>query len=112
MRIKPIYNNYMVECFRGEKVNGHCPAVDVLFHSVAQYTGRNAIGVILTGMGNDGAGGLLALRKAEGRTLGQDEGSSVVYGMPKAAFTIGAVQEQVPLNLISRKIHALVESRR
>jgi len=112
MRIKPIHNNYMVECFRGDKVNGHCPAVDVLFHSVAQHVGRNAIGVILTGMGNDGASGLLALRKAEGRTLGQDEGSSVVYGMPKVAFSIGAVQEQVSLNLMSRKIYALVDSRR
>jgi len=112
MRIKPIHNHYMVECVRGEKVNGHCPAVDVLFHSVAEHVGRNGIGVILTGMGNDGASGLLALRKAGGKTLGQDEGSSVVYGMPKVAFTMGAVQEQVPLNLISRKIYALVDSRR
>jgi len=111
MRIKPIHNNYMVECFRGEKVNGHCPAVDVLFRSVAEHVGRKAIGVILTGMGNDGANGLLALRKAGGRTLGQDEGSSVVYGMPKAAFTMGAVQEQVSLTRISRKIYELVDRR-
>ncbi|MCC5468262.1 protein-glutamate methylesterase/protein-glutamine glutaminase [Pelosinus baikalensis] len=111
MRIKPIHNNYMVECVKGEKVNGHCPAVDVLFHSVAEHAGSKAIGVVLTGMGNDGASGLLAIRKAQGRTLGQDEGSSVVYGMPKAAFTIGAVQTQVPLNLMSRKIYALVDSR-
>ena len=112
MRVKPIHNNYMVECFRGEKVNGHCPAVDVLFHSVAKHVGNNAIGVILTGMGNDGASGLLAIRKAEGQTLGQDEGSSVVYGMPKAAFAIGAVQAQASLNLMSRKIYALLDSRR
>ncbi len=111
MRIKPIHNHYMVECIKGEKVNGHCPAVDVLFHSVAEHAGSKAIGVVLTGMGNDGASGLLAIRRAQGRTLGQDEGSSVVYGMPKAAFTIGAVQAQVPLNLMSRKICALVESR-
>ena len=111
MRIKPIHNNYMVECIKGKKVNGHCPAVDVLFHSVAEHAGSKAIGVVLTGMGNDGASGLLAIRKAQGRTLGQDEGSSVVYGMPKAAFTIGAVQTQVPLNLMSRKIYALVDSR-
>lgn len=112
MRLKPIHHHYMVECFHGEKVNGHCPAVDVLFHSVAQQIGRNAIGVILTGMGNDGANGLLAIHQAGGRTLGQDEASSVVYGMPKVAFTIGAVQEQVSLNRISRKIYALVDSRR
>lgn len=112
MRIKKVNTNYMVECFRGEKVNGHCPAVDVLFHSVAEHAGKNAIGVILTGMGNDGASGLLALRKSGANTLGQDERSSVVYGMPKAAFTIGAVQEQVPLDLISRKIYALVNNRR
>lgn len=111
MRIKTVHNHYMVECIKGEKVNGHCPAVDVLFHSVAEHAGSNAIGVVLTGMGNDGASGLLAIRKAQGRTLGQDEGSSVVYGMPKAAFTIGAVQTQVPLNLMSRKIYALVEGR-
>ena len=112
MRIKPIHNNYMVECFHGEKVNGHCPSVDVLLHSVAQHAGKNAIGVILTGMGNDGAKGLLALRRAAGQTLGQDESSSVVYGMPKAAFMLGAVQEQLSLNRIARRIYALVDSRR
>jgi len=112
MRVKKVNTNYMVECFQGEKVNGHCPAVDVLFYSVAEHAGRNAIGVILTGMGNDGASGLLALRKSGANTLGQDERSSVVYGMPKAAFTIGAVQEQVSLDLIPRKIYSLVDSRR
>lgn len=112
MRIKKVNNNYMVECFHGEKVNGHCPAVDVLFHSVAQHAGKNAIGVILTGMGNDGASGLLALRQSGANTLGQDERSSVVYGMPKAAAAIGAVQEQVSLELIPRKIYNLVDGRR
>jgi len=110
MRVKPIHNHYMVECFRGEKVNGHCPSVDVLFHSVAEHVGKNSIGAILTGMGNDGAKGLLAIRKAGGRTLGQDEQSSVVYGMPKVAFTIGAVQAQVPINLMARKINALLDN--
>lgn len=112
MRIKKVNNSFMVECFQGEKVNGHCPSVDVLFHSVAEHAGRNAIGVILTGMGNDGASGLLALRKSGASTLGQDERSSVVYGMPKAAFTIGAVQEQISLDLMPRKIYTLVDSRR
>lgn len=104
MRVKRVNNDYMVECFQGEKVNGHRPAVDVLFQSVAAQAGSNAIGVILTGMGNDGAKGLLALRQAGAATLGQDERSSVVYGMPKAAFEMGAVQEQVALDLISQKI--------
>ena len=112
MRVKKVNTNYIVECFHGEKVNGHCPAVDVLFHSVAQHAGKNAIGVILTGMGNDGADGLLALRKSGAYTLGQDERSSVVYGMPKAAFMIGAVQEQVSLDLITQKIYTLVDTRR
>ncbi|GBG57650.1 chemotaxis protein B [Sporomusaceae bacterium FL31] len=104
MRVKRVNNDYMVECFQGEKVNGHRPAVDVLFQSVAAQAGSNAIGVILTGMGNDGAKGLLALRQAGAATLGQDERSSVVYGMPKAAFEMGAVQEQAALDLISQKI--------
>lgn len=104
MRVKRVNNDYMVECFQGEKVNGHRPAVDVLFQSVAAQAGSNAIGVILTGMGNDGAKGLLALRQAGAATLGQDERSSVVYGMPKAAFEVGAVQDQVALELISQKI--------
>lgn len=112
MRIKKAGNQYMAECFQGEKVNGHCPSVDVLFHSVAEHAGKNAIGVILTGMGYDGAAGLLALRSKGAATLGQDEASSVVYGMPKAAFAIGAVQEQTSLELISRKLCALVSSRR
>ncbi|MBP2627288.1 MAG: response regulator receiver modulated CheB methylesterase [Firmicutes bacterium] len=112
MRIKKANNYYIVECFHGEKVNGHCPAVDILFHSVAEHVGKNAIGVILTGMGNDGASGLLALRKSGAITLGQDERSSIVYGMPKVAFNIGAVQEQISLDFISRKIYTLVGSRR
>ncbi|WP_378954146.1 chemotaxis response regulator protein-glutamate methylesterase [Pelosinus sp. sgz500959] len=112
MRVKKVNQHYMVECFKGEKVNGHCPSVDVLFHSVAEHAGNNAIGVILTGMGNDGASGLLALRKSGANTLGQDEASSVVYGMPKAAFAMGAVQEQVSLDLIARKLYTLVDRRR
>jgi two-component system chemotaxis response regulator CheB len=108
MRIKRLNNDYIVECLRGDKVNGHCPSVDVLFNSVANIVGKNAIGVILTGMGNDGANGLLALRKAGARTIGQDERSSIVYGMPKAALEIGAVQEQVPLTMIARKIYSLM----
>jgi two-component system chemotaxis response regulator CheB len=81
-------------------VNGHRPSVDVLFHSVARVCGAHAVGVILTGMGRDGAQGLKAMRAAGARTLGQDEASSVVYGMPKAAYELGAVERQLSLSAI------------
>lgn len=100
MRIKRIGLQYKVEVREGDKVNGHCPSVDVLFESVAKEAGSKAIGVILTGMGYDGAKGLLSIRQMGGRTIGQDEESSVVYGMPKVAQNIGAVEKQAPLNQI------------
>ena len=81
--------------------SGHRPSVDVLFHSVAKNAGQNAIGVILTGMGRDGAEGLLAIREAGGLTLGQDEQTCVVYGMPKVAFENGGVMKQLPLGKIA-----------
>ncbi|MEF3191310.1 MAG: chemotaxis response regulator protein-glutamate methylesterase [Campylobacterales bacterium] len=98
---------YYVEIGGGEKVSGHRPSVDVLFNSVAKIAGANAIGVILTGMGSDGAKGLLAMRKTGARTIGQDEASCVVYGMPKVAYEIGAVEFQLPLDLIPNKILSL-----
>jgi two-component system chemotaxis response regulator CheB len=87
-----------------ELVNGHRPSVDVLFNSVATTCGSRSVGVILTGMGKDGAKGLLAMREAGARTFGQDEASCVVYGMPKAAFEIGAVERQAPLSDLSRLV--------
>ncbi len=84
----------------GDPVNGHRPSVDALFMSVAQQFGRRAVGVILTGMGRDGAQGLKLMRDAGAATLGQDESTCVVYGMPKAAFEIGAVQRQLSLGAI------------
>ena len=81
----------------GEPVNGHRPSVDVLFESVAKLN-RPAVGAILTGMGRDGASGLLAMRQAGARTLGQDEASCVVYGMPRVAFELGGVEKQVSLS--------------
>ena len=88
----------------GEAVNGHRPSVDVLFTSVGRAVGEKAIGVILTGMGRDGAAGLLEMRNAGARTLGQNEASSVVYGMPKAAFECGAVERQLPLAKLGHEI--------
>ncbi len=79
-----------------EPVNRHCPSVDVLFDSVAKAAGRQAIGILLTGMGADGAQGLLRMRQAGAITIGQDQDSCVVYGMPKVAFEIGAVQQRCP----------------
>jgi two-component system chemotaxis response regulator CheB len=92
---------------RGESVNGHRPSVDVLFRSVAEAYGPRSVGVILTGMGRDGAQGLLAMRQAGAPTLGQDEASCVVYGMPRAAFEIGAVERQAPLGRIAGDILTL-----
>jgi two-component system, chemotaxis family, protein-glutamate methylesterase/glutaminase len=85
-------------------VNGHRPSVDVLFRSVAQHVRERAIGVELTGMGRDGASGLLEMRNAGASTIGQDEASSVVYGMPRVAFEIGAMQSQLPLEKIGPEI--------
>lgn len=109
--VKKLGNEYVIEQVSGEKVNGHCPSVDVLFYSVAKLAGKDSIGIILTGMGNDGAKGLLAMRGAGARTIGQDEATCVVYGMPKSAFELGAVQEQLPLERIAGRLYTLVRER-
>ncbi len=97
---------YFVEVMDGPLVNRHRPSVDVLFRSVAQCAGANALGVIMTGMGDDGAAGLLEMRKAGARTVAQDEDSCVVYGMPKEAVKRGAVERTLPLGAIGREIMA------
>lgn len=104
MRIAGNGSPWSVRCDAGDKVNGHCPSVDVLFESAAKSAGRRVIAVLLTGMGYDGAKGMLAVRRRGGRTIGQDEATSVVYGMPRAAFEVGAVERVVPLNLVARTI--------
>lgn len=86
--------NYIVQCRPGAKVSGHCPSVDVLFHSIAKNVSINKVGIIMTGMGSDGADGLLAMRQAGAFTIGQDKDSCVVYGMPMVAYNIGAVCTQ------------------
>lgn len=108
MKLVKVGDSYQVECKGEERVNGHCPSVDVLFHSVAKVAGKNAIGVILTGMGGDGAKGLLEMRKAGALTIGQDEASCVVYGMPRVAHELGAVQYQLGLSGISGKVYNLL----
>jgi two-component system chemotaxis response regulator CheB len=93
---------------KAPKVNGHCPSVDVLFHSVADTIGGEALGVILTGMGGDGAKGLLDMRQKGAHTIGQDESTSVVYGMPKVAYDSGAVEYQERLPDISKRIYTIL----
>jgi two-component system chemotaxis response regulator CheB len=108
MKVIKSGSKYQVVCQKAPKVNGHCPSVDVLFDSVAKVIGNKAVGVILTGMGADGSKGLLAMRNNGARTIGQDEASCVVYGMPKVAYNIGAVQYQEKLTNIASKIYTLV----
>lgn len=92
---------YKVRCAPGDKVNGHSPSVEVMMKSVATALGKNAVGVMLTGMGSDGARGMLAMRQAGARTMAQDEASCVVFGMPKVAFETGAAERLVPLDRIA-----------
>ncbi len=104
MRVVRSGGQYQVRCEAGEKVSGHCPSVDVLMHSVAQQVGANAVGAMLTGMGADGADGMLAMRRAGARNLAQDEASCVVFGMPKVAFERGGAERLVPIDEMARAI--------
>lgn len=101
-----VHGNTHVRCrlVSAPPVNGHRPSVDVMFASVARTLGPRALGAILTGMGRDGADGLLQMRRAGARTFGQDEASSVVYGMPKVAFELGAVERQAPLDRLAAEL--------
>ena len=108
MRLVKVNGVYQVEVKQGPRVNGHCPSVDVLFESVARVAGANAVGIILTGMGGDGAKGLLSMRKAGARTIGQDESTCVVYGMPKVAYDLGAVEHQEKLTDIAGRTYSLL----
>lgn len=95
---------FCIKVYDGEKVNGHCPSVDVLFNSLSTNLKDRVLGIILTGMGYDGARGLARMKRKGAVTLGQDEESCVVYGMPKAAFELGGVVKQVPLNLMGHYV--------
>lgn len=104
LRLAKDAKGYYVTSQRGEKVSGHCPSVDVLFESVAKVAGSDAIGAIFTGMGADGAIGLKKMRDAGAYTIGQDEKSCVVYGMPMVAYNMGGVCRQAPLEQIAQII--------
>lgn len=104
MRITRSGGQYKLYCEPGDKVCGHRPSVEVLMRSAAQHVGANAVGVMLTGMGRDGADGLLAMREAGARTFAQDEASSVVFGMPKEAFANGGAEKLVPLSDMANTI--------
>ena len=108
MRLVKVSGEYRVDIKPGPKVNGHCPSVDVLFDSVAKTAGADAVGIILTGMGGDGAKGLLAMRRAGARTIGQDESTCIVYGMPKVAYDLGAVERQDKLSDIAGRTYTLL----
>jgi two-component system chemotaxis response regulator CheB len=107
LRIRAAAGALLTELDASGLCNRHMPSVDVLFHSAAAVAGGNSVGVILTGMGKDGAQGLLAIRRAGGRTLAQDEATSVVYGMPREAALLGAVEEVLPLAAIPARMLAM-----
>jgi two-component system chemotaxis response regulator CheB len=106
-RVERQGGRYVVRCEAGEPVTGHCPSVDVLMQSVAESVGPNAVGAVLTGMGSDGASGLLAMREAGARTFAQDEATSVVFGMPKQAYTRGAAEKLLPIGSVADELMRL-----
>lgn len=110
MLLKRSGAKYFIEIKDGPLVNRHKPSVDVLFRSVATFAGKNAIGVIMTGMGDDGAKGLLEMKQAGAFTIAQDENSCVVFGMPKEAIKLQAVNKIVSLNKIPKAIHEFLNS--
>jgi two-component system, chemotaxis family, protein-glutamate methylesterase/glutaminase len=104
LRVKKSGAYYYTELSKSDPVNRHRPSVDVLFNSAAEVAGPNALGIIMTGMGKDGAQGLLAMRQANAYTIAQDEASCIVFGMPKAAIDIGAAMEIAALNDIASRV--------
>lgn len=104
MILAPSGPQYMVEVFDAPPMNRHKPSVDMLFRSVARHAGANALGIVMTGMGNDGAQGLLAMREAGARTAVQDEASCVIYGMPMEAKKLGAAATVLHLDRIHEAI--------
>jgi len=112
MYLRQDASGYFVYLTPGAKVSGHCPSVDVLFDSVSKVAARNSVGVILTGMGADGAKGLTEMKRLGAHTIGQDEESCVVYGMPMEAYKKGGVTEQLPLSDIGNAVLRRFSGRR
>ena len=106
LSLRKVASGFVTELSQSEPVNRHRPAVDVLFDSAANLLGKRAVGVILTGMGRDGAAGMLRMREAGAFNIGQDQASCVVYGMPRAAYEIGAVHEVAPLDKVAERVLA------
>ena len=111
MALKRSGARYFVETHQDPPVNGHRPSVDVMFESAAKYAGSNAVGVIMTGMGADGARGLLTMRENGARTIAQDEETCVVFGMPKEAINLHAAERIAPLDKIADEIFRLLEKK-
>lgn len=111
MKLERQAGRLVLACAKGDPVNWVRPSADVLFFSVAELIGNAALGVILTGMGSDGAKGLFAMRRTGAMTFGQDEASCVVYGMPRAAFELGSVERQLPLKAMAGAIMQAVRGR-
>ena len=109
MKIRLSGGGVVAECFDGPRMHGVIPAADILFDSVAEVMKQNAVGVILTGMGSDGARGLMKMHLSGARTVGQDKATCVVYGMPKVAYDLGAVDFQLPLDQIADKMISLAK---
>ena len=112
LRLARAAGGFEVHCAAGEKVSGHCPSVDVLMQSVAAVAGARGIGLLLTGMGADGADGLCAMRRAGARTLAQDQATSVVFGMPRVAFERGGAERLVPIDQMAAATLRLLAERR
>ena len=106
--VERVGRGYRASVTADEKVNRHRPSVDVLFRSVATAAAANAVGVILTGMGADGAAGLLEMRESGAKTIAQDEATSLVYGMPREAAKLGGAEVILPLDRIAAQVHSLV----
>lgn len=107
MAVRRVGASHLVRVGPGQPVNRHCPSVDVLFRSAAQHLRSNAIGVILTGMGADGAAGMLEMRNAGARTIAEDESTCVVFGMPREAIALGGAEDVVPLDRVADRILTL-----
>jgi two-component system chemotaxis response regulator CheB len=108
LRVRRSGGEYLVDVAAGDRVSGHCPSVDVMFRSVAEACGRNSVGALLTGMGADGAAGLLAMRSAGARTVAQDEASAVVWGMPRVAWENGGAEVLKPIDQMADHLLRLV----